>query len=314
MPSLITANMTVDPPEKRRRLDRVSAACDLCKRRKVKCDGDLPCSYCTRKNLSETCTFSGPKPRQAHSTSNTPATNARNLPRQTSSSTPVARNARSHSPHFEAPPVALGSSISPTVSRDDHQEDTAVPLEARLLRDAQGKVIFIGDCAPISFLQTVRHLVASEADPDGVLARDSIVEVTRQEHTAASGQGVPDINSDELGVILTAFFVATSGIVDLFERDQLLSRLKGWIENGNLRSKDVTAAVYYLVLAIGIQEIDERKAESWFNHAKDVLVTNLSSSMRVATVQGFTLVAVYMLRAFQPNGAYLYFCGYLRRR
>jgi hypothetical protein len=26
-------------PEKRRRLDRVVAACDLCKRRKVKCDG-----------------------------------------------------------------------------------------------------------------------------------------------------------------------------------------------------------------------------------------------------------------------------------
>lgn len=29
--------------------------------------------------------------------------------------------------------------------------------------------------------------------------------------------------------------------------------------------------------------------------------------MTVSTVQGFALVAVYMLRAFQPNGAYLYF-------
>jgi hypothetical protein len=28
-----------NPPAKRRRVDRVTAACDLCKKRKVKCDG-----------------------------------------------------------------------------------------------------------------------------------------------------------------------------------------------------------------------------------------------------------------------------------
>ncbi|KAM0716419.1 hypothetical protein Q7P37_007864 [Cladosporium fusiforme] len=309
LPSLCTTtNMTATRQEKRRRLDRVLAACDLCKRRKVKCDGDLPCSYCKRKNLSETCTFSGPKPRLAQSTSNTPADNPNIIANNTAPSTPAERNARSPTPRFETQAVtALGSSISPTISRDDHHEDTAVPLEARLLRDAQGKVIFIGDCAPISFLQTVRHLIASEADPDGVLARDSIVEVARQETTGLTGQGVPNVNLNELDSLVAKYFVATSGLVDLFEREHLLGHLKGWVQNGGLHSKEVSSIVYYLVLAIGMQDRDEKKSEAWFTHAKDVLVNNLSASMHVATVQGFTLVAVYMLRGFQPNGAYLYF-------
>jgi hypothetical protein len=62
----------------------------------------------------------------------------------------------------------------------DGQEDTAVPLEGRILRDAQGQVIFIGDCAPLSFLQTVRHLIASEVDAEEFpvqASRDSIIGV-----------------------------------------------------------------------------------------------------------------------------------------
>jgi short-subunit dehydrogenase involved in D-alanine esterification of teichoic acids len=74
------------------------------------------------------------------------------------------------------------------------------------------------------------------------------------------------------------------------------------------RSAEGAPAVNYLVLAIGMQESNETKAEAWFNHAKNSLVTNLTASMHLTTVQGFALVAVYLLRAFQPNAAYLYFC------
>jgi hypothetical protein len=61
-------------------------------------------------------------------------------------------------------------------------------------------------------------------------------------------------------------------------------------------------------MAIGVQQEDPWTAEAWFKHAKQILVDNLSASMHIATVQGFALVAVYMLRASQPNGAFLYFC------
>lgn len=152
---------------KRRRIERVTAACDLCKARKVKCDGQTPCAYCVRKKRAETCVFSAPRSRTVHSAGTTPAANATQT--TTSTQTPTTQRRRSedysHRPR-DLQDNGLGPSISPTLSRDDHQ-DTAVPLEARLLRDAQGKVIFIGDCAPLSFLQTVRHLIASEVDPDG---------------------------------------------------------------------------------------------------------------------------------------------------
>lgn len=295
-------------PEKRRRLDRTPAACDLCKSRKVKCDGARPCSYCTRKDQSDSCTFSGPKPRGAKSTTNTPA----NRGNDASETLPPARERRYTDPEptlcSETHADNSGPSASPTLSRGDHR-DTAVPLEARLLRDAQGKVIFIGDCAPISFLQTVRHLVATEEDMFPVQAsRDSFIEAAQPVIANNTERATPAAHPSDVDTLLQQYRVATSGLVDLFERDHHADEIRKWAAGMATRSAEGAPAVNYLVLAIGLQESNETKAEAWFNHAKNSLVTNLTASMHLTTVQGFALVAVYLLRAFQPNAAYLYFC------
>lgn len=303
--------MTNDPtpPEKRRRLDRVTAACDLCKKRKVKCDGEQPCAYCKRKDCADTCTFSGPKTR---SVGTTPVN-------QNAISTPHAFRNRAHSEgnaHRSSSrdvsaqdQTQLGSSLSPTTSRDDHHEDTVVPLEGRILRDAQGKFIFIGDCAPLSFLQTVRYLISSEVDPDGFpvpAARDCIIEISRP--TAADTLQNTSITGHNVPFLVTKYLVATSGLVELFDRDELVREVSAWANSMMSHSDDAAAAVFFLVLAIGAQDHDEAKADAWFEHARAILSNKMCSNMNVATVQGFTLVAIYMLRAFQPNGAYLYFC------
>lgn len=300
--------MDAGRPEKRRRLDRTSAACDLCKSRKVKCDGALPCSYCKRKNHSDSCTFSGPKSRGAKSSQNTPA----NRDGDANDSLPQPRERRYTDPeptlHSEALADSPEPSVSPTLSRGDHR-DTAVPLEARLLRDAQGKVIFIGDCAPISFLQTVRHLIATGAEALPIQAsRDSFVEAVQPEPSNGPNRGVPSVHPSEVDGLLKEYHVATSGLVDLFEREQLTEDIKKWVAGFATRSSEAIPAVNHLIFAIGIQESNEAKAEAWFNHAKNSLMANLTASMHLATVQGFALVAVYLLRAFQPNGAYLFFC------
>ncbi|KAL1654525.1 hypothetical protein SLS61_002713 [Didymella pomorum] len=204
--------------------------------------------------------------------------------------------------------AAIGTSLSPTVSRDEHPEDTAVPLEGRILRDAQGKVIFVGDCAPLSFLQTVRHLIASAVDADALPAqssRDSIIEVARP--GSASQQHSLSVSLQEVRPLVQQYTVAVSGLVDLFEHDELLGEISSWASGAIVHPHESAAAVFYLVLAIGAQETDEGKAEAWFTYARDTLLKHLVNSMNVSTVQGFALVAVYMLRAFQPNGAYLYF-------
>ena len=126
-----SATESGQPLEKRRRVDRVVAACDLCKKRKVKCDGEQPCAYCQRKGRAETCTFTAPKVRGARSAGHTP-----------SGQVPVHANPQT-TPRRRSDDgaAAIGTSLSPTISRDEHPEDTAVPLEGRILRDAQGKVI-----------------------------------------------------------------------------------------------------------------------------------------------------------------------------
>jgi hypothetical protein len=186
-----------------------------------------------------------------------------------------------------------------------------VPLEGRILRDAQGKVIFIGDCAPLSFLQTVRYLISSEVDSEGFAiqaSRDFMIEVARPELPPAQRQP-PFVNIAEIQVLIGEYKAATSGLVDLFDDEDLFKEIKVWTSGHTaIRQDDPAAAVFFLVLAIGVQESDEDQAEAWHNHARDVLLKHMCNSMNVATVQGFTLVAIFMLRAFQPNGAYLYFC------
>ena len=300
------------PPDKRRRLERVTAACDLCKKRKVKCDGEQPCAYCRRKDRAESCQFTMPKSRahvQARSAENTPRSS---IDQRSSVSIPhdAQHRARSELPTRRAGSPSgnnFGTSISPTVSRDDHHEDTAVPLEGRILRDAQGKFIFIGDCAPLSFLQTVRHLVSNDAESDSSVpaARDSILEIAPPT-TSSQSQDV-SIESQHIPRYVKSYFSAASGLVELFESDQLEKELGVWARGMTSHTDDAASAVFFLVLAIGAQDDRASKSDVWFQHAREILSKNMCSSMNVATVQGFTLVAIYMLLTFQPNGAYLYF-------
>jgi hypothetical protein len=200
----------------------------------------------------------------------------------------------------------VGSSVSPTASRDDHH-DTVVPLEGRILRDTTGQVIFIGDCAPLSFLQTVRHLIASEVDTESLAVsatRDPIIEIARPEPAVA--QGSVEVNPQDIQSIVHQYCLATAGLVDLFQVD-LVDDVTRWSETIQLQTVDTADAVRFLVLAIGAQESNESKAEAWFTHARDILLRHLCSSMNISLVQGFTLLAIFMLRASQPNGAYLYF-------
>lgn len=67
------------------------------------------------------------------------------------------------------------------------------------------------------------------------------------------------------------------------------------------------AAVNYLVLAIGLQSIDDSLASSYFEHAKVLALATLGSELSVATVQAFTLITLFMLRACQITGAFLFF-------
>ena len=205
--------------------------------------------------------------------------------------------------------VEHGAHSTPT-QRQVSSHGTAVPLEARLLRDAQGKDIFIGDSAPLSFLQSVRQLVATEINAEALpshASRDSVIEVTPAEpNLVETSNTKPSLDGLDAQGLVSEYLVATSGLVDLFDSESISTNVSIW-SNDPSHANDVVSAAYYLVLAIGAQEAQPPRAEVLFNAARSILLQKLCGSMNVATVQGLVLISLYMLRSSQPNGAYLYF-------
>lgn len=84
--------------------------------------------------------------------------------------------------------------------------------------------------------------------------------------------------------------------------------MNAWARGLTPHSDTAAAAVFFLVLAVGSQERNKDKSEAWSKHARDLLLKHMCNNMNIATVQGFAILTIYMLRASQPNGAYLYFC------
>ncbi|KUI66479.1 Filamentous growth regulator 27 [Cytospora mali] len=196
---------------------------------------------------------------------------------------------------------------------DDHDE-AEVPREARLLCDAQGKLIFIGDCAPLSFFQTVRQLVTSRVDQNAFApqtSRYSVLENATTKSSFLSGASAPpELKTEDLPSIVSTYFSVTSGMVDLFiGESRLLEDITIWASNSQAghRIDDVSSAVNYLVIAIGMQQKNEETAQLYFEYARDQALANMNGNLSADTVQAFILVTLYMLCACQINGAFLFF-------
>ncbi|KAM0327412.1 hypothetical protein ACHAQA_005698 [Verticillium albo-atrum] len=134
----------------------------------------------------------------------------------------------------------------------------------------ESSVFFIGDCAPLSFFQTVRQLVTSRVDAN-------------------------------------AFAQHTSGIVDLFCHTRLHDDIALWASQ-DADLYNISSGVHYLVLAIGYQATDKDLALSYFEFARHIAMANLTGNETVSTIQACVLITVFMLGSCQTNGAFL-FCG-----
>ncbi|TEA10213.1 Filamentous growth regulator 27 [Colletotrichum sidae] len=184
------------------------------------------------------------------------------------------------------------------------EEETDVPREARLLCDAQGKLIFIGDCAPLSFFQTVRQLVNTRVDPHVFAHQTESPPFRPPAHY--TGDGEPALRLDTTPLAIATYHAVTSGLVDLFDRARLLSEVGIWARQDH-RAQDVASAAFYLVLAIGYQSSEEDLASAYFEYARNIALANLSGNINVPTIQTFILVTLYMLGSCQMNGAFLFF-------
>ncbi|TGJ78406.1 hypothetical protein E0Z10_g10360 [Xylaria hypoxylon] len=199
---------------------------------------------------------------------------------------------------------------SDTIRLGAPEEEAEVPRDARLICDAQGRLVFIGDCAPLSLFQTVRQIVTSRVDPHAFApetSRVSMLENINSESLAPLDLiGEPVIDQSSIQRLVITFLTVTSGLVDLFDNNTLLPEIQSWATQVE-RSVDVTSAVHYLVLAIGSQSEDEQTATTYFLRGKHLALSALVGNLSVGTVQSFLLTTLYMLRSCQINAAFLFF-------
>lgn len=315
---------------------RVANACDLCKLRKIKCSGAQPCGYCVRRRQPASCRYTAPRrrprPRSEDMTAQnrvSPAVSAHSVPSRHSRQGPD--HPSDPSSHHPTPtPSHLATVITPSspalhsapqrqlpgdtifAALEEHEE-TEVPREARLLCDAQGKLIFIGDCAPLSFFQTVRRLITTRVDAKAFAPESSgysaLENVYSHPGTSGSYGGEPPAVKVPVAPTVSAYLDVTAGLIDLFDNTRLADDIAAWAEHARPRPQavDVSSAVNYLVLAIGCQKSDEAAAQLYFYYARNLAFASLSGNLGVASVQAFILITFYSLGACQINAAFLFF-------
>ncbi|EKV17496.1 C6 transcription factor, putative [Penicillium digitatum PHI26] len=193
--------------------------------------------------------------------------------------------------------------------KDEKEGMAPVPKVARLLRDGQGKFMYIGDSASLSFLQSLRRVVTSsigrcEFTEDN--SRHSMLEAFQGNPGTQPGALVAPPNNKEAQRLAGQFLLATSPLLDLFDQEEFHPRLANWIANPS-SDEDIVSSIFYLVLAIGAQvsDFDQKRAEQYFGSGRQLAFSAFQETPSISTIQSYILVSMYMLGACRRNGAFM---------
>ncbi|RMJ27324.1 Transcription factor, partial [Aspergillus sp. HF37] len=280
---------------------RCRRACDSCKRRKQKCNGEQPCTICVQRRKESECHFSDKparflKPSAARETMLL-TENAAPSPQGETAMDRLLNSLEDHSANLEQQP------------RDERDGTAPVPKVARLLRDGQGKFMYIGDSASLSFLQSVRRIVSAsigrcEFTEDS--SRHSMLEAFQSNPRIQSGVVFPPPRNEEAQQLARQYVLATSPLLDLFDLNEFHPRLASWVENPS-GDEDTVSSIFYLVLAIGAQvsSTNQSLAEQYFVTGRQLAFSAFTETPSLHTIQSYVLISMYMLGACRRNGAFM---------
>ncbi|KAH8821928.1 hypothetical protein F5884DRAFT_107910 [Xylogone sp. PMI_703] len=275
---------------------RILNACIFCRRTKQKCDGLIPCVQCQRRGRASTCAYSSHKRSCGHHRlrrKDVKTLEGTALPDQASSKTESRQ----------------------IVHNDEERVSTITKVTIpRLLYhvcDTKGRVLYIGHCATLSFLQYIYELIAGEkglatfaADMESFPVYEELPPVRSEEMLTYNVATV-----QELQELINVFFVSTCGILDIFGRAYLEDLLNIWA-NGTLDTNSGGAAILYLSIALAAQVrsatvIDIQRAQTFYYHGRQIALQELTNDPTLETVQAFILISLYMLGSSRCNGAFL---------
>lgn len=122
---------------------RVPQACDVCRKRKEKCDGNLPCSHCNSRNKGHFCRYGQPcSPSSNSSRIRSIGSRAPRTPRMSRRPANILSERSSVGDNYFAEEDALlGLSGSADPAVEHSIVDSAlIPKQSRMLPDAKGKL------------------------------------------------------------------------------------------------------------------------------------------------------------------------------
>lgn len=297
---------------------RVSRACDNCKRRKEKCDGQSPCNLCKRRGCEPECVYSDTPSRVLQQKSRRPmgSVDLRDEIVYSSDAEMAVESLLNLSSggnqHGNARTPGQTNRRDSLISNESH---APVPKMARLLRDKLGKFMFVGDSSNLAFLQMIRRTAKDRIgdcpftlDP----ARKMMVEVTPVPKFVMSPASVmrkPPLH--EAKELVRQYLFAASGIIDLFDPTDIMAHLSHWVVDGSADTTDLNCSIYYLVMAIGAQVQPnsglEDKAERYFDHGRKLVMASLLEEPSTLTIQASCLICFYLLTACRRNAAFMLF-------
>ncbi|KAF4236675.1 hypothetical protein CNMCM6457_002045 [Aspergillus fumigatiaffinis] len=192
---------------------------------------------------------------------------------------------------------------------DDKDGTAPVPKVARLLRDGQGKFMYIGDSASLSFLQSVRRIVSlsiGRCEFTEDTSRHSMLEAFQSSSATQTGPLSAPPSNDKAQRLARQYVLATSPLLDLFDLEEFYPRLANWVGNPT-GDEDTVSSIFYLVLAIGVQvsEINQDLAEQYFVSGRQLAFSAFTETPSIYTIQSYVLISMYMLGACRRNGAFM---------
>ncbi|KFZ10503.1 hypothetical protein V501_05175 [Pseudogymnoascus sp. VKM F-4519 (FW-2642)] len=225
-------------------------------------------------------------------------------------------------PPMNEAPAATGD-VMESVGNSEGQR---LGEQLRMLQDGKGRLLYLGDSASLSYLDTIRRLVESTIGPcnftndvhKGKLVEGSISTGLTPTYV------LPDKEAADF--LLESFFSNTVGTILIFDRQAFTQEVQSIYDNP-LQTKQSRLSILNLVFAVGLQlvmssdvsssrqrQILERldggsvsRAEMFYVNA-----THLNDPVSgfedgdITSIQALLLVTVFMLTVAKRNAAWAY--------
>jgi len=263
------------PPERRK---KVARACDVCKKRKQKCNGTLPCKVCAEKNF--TCTYTGIDKRNLKPSKR--ELELRNLQREVSGNLPEEHQnqismGRQPQPQPQPPQQqnqtpSMSSFLPPSLqplfhfplSIQPNEEDETTEknndmtitseqegLNSRLLYDTKGNLRYIGESSAGSFLPQCRKVFQKILGPSKFT--NDPQRFVMVDYPATRGMRIP-INfpaKEYSNYLIRLFKQNINSICYVFNEDYLDKNLFDYVYQNTLQANPKQLCLMNLILAIG---------------------------------------------------------------